>query len=194
MSMPRCGRIRSFLREYRESPRLEKLSFIAPFIILLIEIILLAHAINLREAYVILLTSILVAVSIVEIMLVTLEIHKEYQRRNFDKILAIKVDDFIIESKEKNVKKIVEGFITRYPEYENNRDEIYHTTCQVLETHKEEELERKLIEDLNKFINRNKKMNVDQIVKTFINKNQKYKNYRAKIYEITCRLKGIKIG
>lgn len=190
--MPRCGRIRSFLREYKESPRVEKLSFLVPFIILVIEIVLLAHAITLREIYVILLTSILAAVSITEIILVTLEIHEEHLRRNFDKILAIKVDDFVIDSKEKSVKKIVEGFITRYPEYKHNRDEIYHTACQVLETHKIEEFEKKLIEDLNKFINKNKKMSVDQVVKTFVNKNQKYKKYRAKVYQIACRLKGIK--
>jgi len=190
--MLRSRRLRSFLREYRESPRIEKLSFIAPFIILLIECILLAHAISLKEAYVILLTTILVVISIIEIILITLEIHEEYKRRNFDKILAIKVDDFIMDSKEKNVKKIVEGFIERYPEYKSKRNEIYHTTCQVLETHKEEKIEKKLIEDLNKFINRNRKMNVDQIVETFMRKNQKYKNYRFKVYELACIIKGKK--
>jgi len=187
--MPRSGRIRNFLREYKESPKIEKLSFIAPFLILLIECILLAHAINLKEVYVILLTAILVIVSIVEIILVTLEIHEEKQRRNFGKILAIKVDDFIINSKVTNVKKIVENFIKKYPEYRLKRNEVYHTACQVLETHKEEKIEKKLMEDLNKFINKNKKMNVNEIVKTFIKKNQRYKNYRDKIYEKTCEIK-----
>ncbi|RLF37297.1 MAG: hypothetical protein DRM99_00800 [Thermoplasmata archaeon] len=187
--MPRSGRIRNFLREYKESPKIEKLSFLAPFLILLIECILLAHAIDLKEVYVILLTAVLVIISVAEIILVTLEIHEEHQRRNFGKILAIKVDDFVIDSKVKNVKKIVEDFIKKYPEYRLKRNEVYHTACQVLETHKEEEIEKKLMEDLNKFIKKNKKMNVNEIVKTFIKKNQKYKNYRDKIYEKTCEIK-----
>ncbi|RLF53716.1 MAG: hypothetical protein DRN24_00090 [Thermoplasmata archaeon] len=187
--MPRSGRIRNFLREYKESPKIEKLSFLAPFLILLIECILLAHAIDLKEVYVILLTAVLVIISVAEIILVTLEIHEEYKHRNFGKILAIKVDDFVIDSKVKNVKKIVEDFIKKYPEYRLKRNEVYHTACQVLETHKEEEIEKKLMEDLNKFIKKNKKMNVNEIVKTFIKKNQKYKNYRDKIYEKTCEIK-----
>ena len=187
--MPRSGRIRNFLREYKESPKIEKLSFLAPFLILLIECILLAHAIDLKEVYVILLTAVLVIISVAEIILVTLEIHEEYKHRNFGKILAIKVDDFVIDSKVKNVKKIVEDFIKKYPEYRLKRNEVYHTACQVLETHKEEKIEKKLMEDLNKFINKNKKMNVNEIVKTFIKKNQKYKNYRDKIYEKTCEIK-----
>ena len=65
--MPRSGRLRSFIREYEESPRLEKYSFIPPFFILALEIILIIHAIIVWEIYVIILTSILLVISIIEL-------------------------------------------------------------------------------------------------------------------------------
>ena len=59
ISMPRSGRLRTFICEYRESPRLEKASFIPPFLILAIEVILIIHAIAVEEFYIIILTMIL---------------------------------------------------------------------------------------------------------------------------------------
>jgi len=186
--MPRSGRLRTFIREYEESPRLEKTSFIPPFLILGIEIILIIHAIILEEIYVIILTLILFVISTVEIILVSLEIHEHYKRINFDKILTIRLDDFITEKKEKNVKKIVTDFIEKYPGYQTYRNEIYHTTCQILETHKEEAIEKDLENKLKKFIKKNKKANVDEIVEKFVKKYPKYKKYRTEIYKITCQI------
>lgn len=189
--MPRSGRLRNFIREYKESARFEKLSFIPPFLILVIEGVLLVHAltIDVPDIMVVELTVILVAISIVEIVLVSLEIHKHYSRMNFDRILTIRLDDFITEKKEKNVKKIVTDFIERYTEYGPNRNEIYHTTCQILKTHEEEEIEKNIKDRLDKFIKRKKKANVDEIVDSFIKKFPKYKKYRIEIYEITCQMK-----
>lgn len=186
--MPRSGRFRSFISEYKESPRLEKMSFIPPFLILALEVILIIHAFVVNEIYVIILTSILLVISLVEIILVSLEIHEHYKASNFDRILTIKLDDFITETKEKNVKKIVTDFIDQHLEYEKHRNEIYHTTCQILETHKEEALEKEIVQKLSKFIKRKKKLNVDEIVETFIKKYSKYKKYRIEIYERTCQI------
>jgi hypothetical protein len=186
--MPRCGRIRGFIREYRESPRTEKISFIPPFIILAIEIILIIHAISLNEIYVVVLTFVLLIISIMEIVIVSYEIHEHYTQINFDKKLTIRLDDFITEKKEKNVKKIVTDFVNQYSEYEKHRNEIYHTTCQILETHKEEEIEKELTNLLSKFINKQKKPTVDSVVKLFIKKFPKYKNYRGEIYVITAQI------
>jgi len=188
--MPRSGRFQSFIREYRESPRLEKASFIPPFLILILEIILILHAISLNEAYVVFLTAILLVISTIEIILVSLEIHEHYQRGNFDRILTIRLDDFVIERKEKNVKKIVNDFINQYPEYENHRGEIYHTSCQILETHAEEDWEKKLANKLNKFVKRRKKQNVDEISEAFVKKYPSYKKYRIKTYEKICQILG----
>lgn len=135
--MPRCGRIRNFIREYRESPKTEKVSFIPPFLILAIEIILIIHAFLLNEMFVIVLTFVLLIISTIEIVIVSYEIHEHYLKINFDKKLTIRLDDFITEKKEKNVKKIVTDFINLYTEYEKHRNEIYHTTCQILEAHTE---------------------------------------------------------
>jgi len=186
--MPRCGRLRTFIQGYNQSQRAQKLSFLVPFFILILEIILLTHAIIEYQIFVILLTSILLIISFVEIILVTREMHKEYLQSNFDRILTIKLDDFITEKKEKNVKKIVSDFIEKHPDYYSYRNEIYRTTCQILETHKEETIEKEISEKLNNFIKRNKKLNVDEIVENFVKKYPKYKRYRAEIYEITCKV------
>ena len=188
--MPRSGRLRNFIREYRESPRFEKLSFILPFIILIVEGVLLTHALTIEapDIYVIELTTVLLAISLIEIIFVTGEIHDHYQRSNFDKILTIKLDDFILQSKKNNVKNIVEDFVELYPKYRNHINEIYHTSCQIMETHKEERIERELTNRLNGFINKTKETNVDDILETFIKKYPSYKKYRSDIYQKTCQI------
>ena len=190
--MPRSGRLRAFIREYKESPRFEKLSFIPPFLILFVEGVLLAHAftIDVPDIMVVELTTILLAISLVEILFVSREMHKHYQRNNFDRILTIKLDDFILQRKDKNVKKIVTGFIEQYQEYESYRNEIYHITCQIMETHEEKAWEEILVDKLEKFVKRRKKMNVDDLLKAFIKKYPNYKKYRTKIYEKICKIKG----
>lgn len=187
--MPRSGRLRNFIREYGESPKAERFSFIPPFLILFIEIVLIYHALTLNEVFVIILTSILLTVSIIEIIFVSSEIHEHYMRRNFDKILTIRLDDFISERKEKNIKKLVRGFIELHPEHESHRNEIYHTTCQILETHKDEATEKELSDKLKKFIKKREKANVNEIIEAFIEKYPKYKKYRNEIYEIVCQIK-----
>jgi hypothetical protein len=189
--MPRSGRLRSFIREYKESPSFEKLSFIPPFLILIVEGILLIHAltINVPDIMVVELTMILLIISIVEIIFVLGEIHRHYKQNNFDKILTIRLDDFIIEKKEINVKKIVTDFIELHPEYNRYRNEVYHTTCQILETHKEETLEKEIIKVLETYVNIRKKADVDEIVAGFVDKYPKYRGSRNIIYEKTCQLK-----
>jgi hypothetical protein len=186
--MPRCGRFRTFIREYSESTRTDKISFIPPFIILSLEVILIIHAYILQEFFVIILTAILLIISIIEIFLVSLEIHQHYQTSNFDRILTIRLDDFVTEKKENNVRKIVEEFIELYPDYNKNRNEIYHTTCQILETHRIEKIEKEIYQKLEKFIKRNKNKNVDEIVESFVEKFPKLKRYRIEIYEKTCKI------
>jgi len=190
--MPRSGRLRTFIREYRESPRFDKLSFMPPFLILIVEGVLLAHAVTIKapDIMVVELTLILLAISIIEIIFVFGEMHEHYTQTNFDRVLTIKLDDFITECKFKNVKKIVEEFIEQNSEYRAKRNEIYHTTCQILETHEEKELDKHLTDDLSKYIKKNRKMNVDEIVASFVEKYPKYKNYRIQVYEKTCQLKG----
>jgi len=192
--MPRSERLRNFIREYKESPRFKKLSFIPPFIILIVEGILLTHAltINVPDIMVVELTMILLVISIVEIIFVFGEMHRHYTQNNFDKILTIKLDDFITEKKENKLKKIVTDFIELHPEYNSHRNEIYHTTCQILETHKEENVEKQIEKKLKTFVKRKKKSNVDEIVKAFVTKYPNYKGYRVEIYEKTCIIKGEK--
>jgi len=188
--MPRSGRLRNYIKEVSSSSRAEKLSFIPPFLIIIVESVLLIHAlsINVPDIMVVELTTVLLIISIIEIILVSREIHSHYQRSNFDKILTIRLDDFIIEKKKKNVKKIVEEFIEKYSKYSNYRSEIYHTACQILETHKEEQLEKKIEDKLLKFIKKNKDKTVDEIISAFINKYPPFKKNSSEIYQKTCQI------
>jgi len=171
---------------------IEKISFVLPFFVIVIDIIILEHAIRIREGYIIVLTTLLFFLSLIEIMVVMGEIHDHYRKNNFERTLTIKLDDFILERKDKNVKKIVEDFIEINPQYNNHRNETYHITCQIMETHKEEMWEKALTDKLKKFIKRRKKMNVNEILKAFIKKHPKYKNYRVKIYQKTCQIMGVR--
>jgi len=189
--MPRSGRLRRFIRESKESARTQRLSFIPPFFILFVELILLVHALHIDhpDIMVVELTGILLFISVVEIILVTKEMHKRYQKSNFDKIFTIRLDDFITKTHKNNVKNIVNDFIEKYPKYSKNRSEIYHTACQIMETHKEEEIEEEIEQKLRKFIDKRKKQNVDVIVEKFVKKYPKYKKNRSEVYEITCYIK-----
>jgi len=187
--MPRSGRLRTYIKEYTESPRLQKISFIPPFLVLIVEIILLRHALSIQEGYIIALTAILLILSAIEILLVGEEIHEHYHRTNFDRILTIRLDDFIIESKKKNVKLLVEEFIEVYPNYRSHRNEIYHIACQIMQAHKKEAIEKTIEDILKIFFKRNKKKNVDAILEGFIKKYPKYKKYSAEIYQKICQLK-----
>ena len=189
--MPRSGRLRNFIKEYKESPRFEKLSFMPPFLILIVEVVLLAHAltIDVPDIMVVELTTVLLIISLVEILFVSQEIHGHYQSTNFDRVLTIRLDDFIIKRKKKNVKLLVEEFIEAHPNYRSQRNEIYHISCQILETHKEEVIETTIGDTLKIFFKKNKKKNVDDILKGFIKKYPKYKKYSAEVYQKICQLK-----
>ena len=186
--MPRSGRLRTFIKEYNESQKTDKISFIPPFFILILEIILITHAIIENNVFVIWLTLILVIISIIEIIFVTREIHEHYQSINFDRELTIRLDDFIIEKNEKNVQKIVEKFIDLHPNYKENRNEIYHISCQIMETHKQELWEKTLEIRLKKFISKNPKNSMREVIDKFVEKFPEYKKYPGRIYSLSAQI------
>lgn len=189
--MVRLSKFRTLISEIAESPKIEKVSFIPPFFVIAIDIIILEHAIRIKATYIIGLTTLLFFLSIIEIVIVIGEIHARYQETSFERILTIKLDDFILERKDKNVKKLVEDFLDVHPQYWSRRNDVYHITCQIMETHKEEAWEKALTDKLNKFIKRRKKMNVDEILKAFIKKYPKYRKYPGKVYQVTCQIMGV---
>lgn len=186
--MPRCGRIRTYIKNYSQSYRGHKLSFFLPYLILALEIIVLIDAFLISNLIIAFMTIILVIVSTLEIIFVTREIKSRIIENNFDKILTIKLDDFIIKKRQKNVKIIISDFLEQYPDYDKYRNKIYHTTCQILETHQKEALDRDITDNVKQFIKNNRGLNVDQIVEKFIEKYQKYQKYRGEIYEKTCKI------
>jgi len=186
--MPRSGRLRNFIKELSESPRIEKISFIPPFLVLAVEIILLHHAITIKVYYVIELTIILVILSLIEIFFVAEEIHEHYIKSSFERILTIRLDDFILERKNENVKTLVEEFIHFYPVYKKERTKIYHIACEILETHKEELWQKELRLSLEKFVKRHKKKNIRDLVRLFIKKHPHYQPHAEDVYRIACQL------
>ena len=123
--MPRFSRCRSFICEVTTVPFVEKISLVLPILVLVIDIILIEHAIRINEHYIIFFTSVLFSLSVIEMVLVIREIHTNYNKNNLLKTLTIKVSDYMCNKKGRNVKILVSGFLSRHPEYLPYRDEIY---------------------------------------------------------------------
>jgi hypothetical protein len=186
--MPRCGNLRRYIWEIAETPRAELMSFVPPFLILIIEIVLLNHALHLKESYVIVLTSTLLTVSVVELILVARELHQHSIKNTFDRTLTIKLDDFITETNKINVKDIVSKFIERYPMYLKNRGEVYRLTCQIMQTHKDEIVEKEYTTKVAYFVKRTKLTNASEILAEFVSKYPKYEKYSSDLYERICNI------
>ena len=146
--MARCSRTRYFLREVAKSPFGEKLSFILPFFVITIDMIILEHALRIQETYIIACSLFLFFLSIFEIVIVSRELHINFQKNIFEKRLTVKLDDFLDGKKDYNIKRIVENFIEQNPEYNANRNDVYQITCQILETRGKSALEKIIDENL----------------------------------------------
>jgi hypothetical protein len=133
--------------EVAKSPFIEKLSFILPFFVITIDIIILEHAIRIQETYIIVCSLFLFLLSLFEITAVSSELHRNYQKSNLEKRLTIKLDKFIEEKKGHNIKNIVEDFIVNNPKYAIYRNDVYQITCQILETRNEDIIEKILDEN-----------------------------------------------
>jgi hypothetical protein len=188
--MPRCGRFRNFIKELKESERFEKLSFIPPFIILFLELVLLVHALSVdtSDLLVVELTSILLVISFIEILLVSREIHEHYQKDSYHQEMTIRLDDFILERRMDNVSQIVEKFIYENPQYRKDRNAVYHIACQIMETHKRELWEKTLRTRLNRFLSKTDKTTIREIINEFMTKFPEYRKNPERVYEIAARL------
>ena len=186
--MPRCGRFRSFIKEYQESERFEKLSFIPPFIILALELILLIHALieDTSDLIVVELTTILLIISFIEILLVSREIHEHYQKDSYQQDMTIRLDDFIIERRMDNVSVIVEEFLKENQQFCNNRNAVYHIACQIMETHKKELWEKTLRIRLNRLLKQTDKKTIREIIELFMKKYPEYRKDPERVYEIAA--------
>jgi len=188
--MPRCGRFRNFIREYRESERFEKLSFIPPFIILFLELILLTHALieDTSDLIVVELTAILLVISFIEILLVSREIHEHYRKDSFQQDMTIRLDDFILERRMDNVSRIVEEFLKENQQYCKHRNAIYHIACQIMETHKNELWEKTLRTRLKRFLKQTDKETIRDILDEFMERFPEYRKNPERVYEIAAYL------
>jgi len=183
-TMLRSGGIRRYLREIAESPASEKIAFILPFIILITEAILIIHAIILNEFFVITLTGFLLIVSVFEIFLITREMHEHHQQTTFERELAIRLDDFIIERHMDNVSNIVTDFLNEFEEYKRSRTTIYHIACQIMQTHKQELWEKTLKTRLNLFLEKTNENTLRNIIEEFLTKYPDYRKDPDKIYQL----------
>ena len=141
LDMPRVSRCRSFINEITTSPLVEKISFLLPILVIVIDIILIEHAIRINEHYIIFFTLILFSLSVIEIIIVMTEIHDNYNKNNFLKLLTIKLSDFMVNKKKRNVQILVGEFIKKHPEYLANRVEVYQIICKILVEHKKKKVD-----------------------------------------------------
>jgi len=181
--MPRSGRIRRYTKDVAESDRFQQMSIILPFIILLVEIILLIHALEIQEMYIIVFTSFLLIISLIELYLVTIELTDRKSIRSFDRVLTIRLDDFITETKKSNVKEIINSFLERYPVYRSHRTQVYILCCQILQTHKDELIEKEYNKKISQFLKKTDKTDLSELVSEFISHNPQYDKYALEIHE-----------
>jgi hypothetical protein len=184
--MPRCGRTRQYLNDIAESQRFEKISFVLPFIILIMEIILLLHAISLKEGYVIVLTMFLLVVSIAELLFVLQEIHEHQQLNNIERELTIRLDDFILEKGLTNVSTVVEDFLGKNDKYCKKRNTVYHIACQIMETHETELWEKTLQLRLQRFVTSNPSLSIQELVGKFIKRFPEYRHEPQTVYQVAA--------
>jgi len=184
--MPRCGGIRRYCREIADSPRVEKIAFVPPFAILTAELILLYHALNFGEGFVILLTLFLLILSLIELFLILREIHEHRKQTNFERELAIRLDDFIIERHMDNVSNIVKDFLNEFEEYRGKRTMIYHIACQIMQTHKKELWEKTLKTRLKRYTERAEEKQLRPIISGFLKKFPEYRKDPEKVYQLTA--------
>jgi len=186
--MPRCGRFRNFIKEYKESERFEKLSFIPPFLILFLELVLLVHALteDTSDLIVVELTTILLIISFVEILLVAREIHEHYRKDSFQQEMTIRLDDFILERRLDNVSRIVEEFLEENRQFCKNRNAVYHVACQIMETHKKELWEKTLRTRLKRFLKQTDKTTIRDIIDEFMKRYPEYRKNPERVYDIAA--------
>ena len=135
--MVRTWRLGNFLRETFESPLIEKLSFILPFVVITVDIILIEHAVRINEHYIIALTTLLFFLSTIEIIVILEEIRERHKESTLERTLTIKLDKFMLRRDVKNVKNIVKEFIKFHPQYKKNTGKVYHIACQIIENKKD---------------------------------------------------------
>ncbi|HDM24977.1 MAG TPA: hypothetical protein ENG24_00035, partial [Thermoplasmatales archaeon] len=82
--MARYSKLRKFLTEIAGSPLIEKISLILPFIILGIDIHILQYSLFRKDFEIVLPATILLALSIIEIIVVIDEIHVTARKMNME--------------------------------------------------------------------------------------------------------------
>jgi len=131
--MARYSKLRKFLTEIAGSPSIEKISLILPFIILGIDIHILQYSLFRKDFEIVLPATILLALSIIEIIVVIDEIHVTARKMNMERELTIRLEKFIFDNPKLNVKEVVNKFMEKHPEYKDLRKDIYHITCQIFQ-------------------------------------------------------------
>ncbi|HDM25158.1 MAG TPA: hypothetical protein ENG24_00980 [Thermoplasmatales archaeon] len=125
--------MRRFLSEIAGSPLVEKVSLILPFVILGIDVHILNYSLHRMDFEIVLPAVILLVLSLIEIVVVVDEIHVTALKMSRERELTIKLEKFVLENPELNVKDVVNRFIKKHPEYKELRRDIYHLVCQIFE-------------------------------------------------------------
>ena len=130
--------------------------------------------------------SIYLVVSVIEILMITREMHEHRRQTTFERELAIRLDDFIIERHMDNVSNIVTDFLNEFEEYQGNRTMIYHIACQIMETHRRELWEKTLKTRLKLFLEKTDEKALREIIEKFLKKYPEYRKDPEKVYQLSA--------
>ncbi len=128
--------IRSLGREMLSATRLEKIVLALPFIVLILDAEIFYYSFLHKETTIIIASSFVLVLSILEIIAVLREIHAHVMEVLKREDIEKKIED-IIEKFERipTVKEVIEKFCSSYPgEYPTSH--IYHIVCDILEKSK----------------------------------------------------------
>ncbi|HDO19296.1 MAG TPA: hypothetical protein ENG74_01070 [Thermoplasmatales archaeon] len=140
--MVRYRWFRSWLKEIVESTFVEKVLLMLPFVILVLDLYMLNHALHVNDVYVIMPATLLFIFSVAEIVVALDEIHEHAKESILSRKISSRVRSLIKNSNEKlTVKRVMALSLEKYPELKKYRKQLYHIVCQTLAERRKEETE-----------------------------------------------------
>lgn len=124
--------IRNLFAEMLKASRLEKLVLIIPFIVLIFDAEIFYFAWKNKEENILIASSFVLFLSILEILAVMKEIHEHVNRLRRREILEEKLRKIMKTMEKPTVRKVVDKFMASYPD-EYSIKEVYHVTCNLID-------------------------------------------------------------
>ena len=123
--------IRTLFSEVLTASRIIKIALIIPFIVLLIDAEIFYYSWTNNEKTILIASAFVLSLSILEIFAVLGEIHQHISKIRRREILEEKLRKVARKIEKPTVRKIIDEFMTKYPE-EYSISEVYHVACDLM--------------------------------------------------------------